>query len=109
MPLKYMNVHLPCSLVARAKALAETTPGLTISALYIEGIEAVVKRLERRNGGAYPPRTGRLKPGRPVGRPDREEATQPQTLNVDEALQERLRDAIFWNPRLRIQDRKSVV
>ncbi len=52
-------------LMERIKNAAFWTPGETLSALGERAVELELKRLERLNGGPFPPRTQQVRRGRP--------------------------------------------
>ena len=102
------TAHLSLALLDRARALVDTTPGLTLTGLIVSGITRAVDRLEKLNGGKYPARKGPLKKGCPAFKETgaseaRESETVARYLTMDEELGERLRNAVYWNPKLRIQ------
>jgi len=101
---KVMSINVSTDLIARAREISDLTPGLTVAELCRIAVRSIIDRLEKLNGGGlYPPRTGRLKPGRPHGSPDKKSPSVPVPIQVNPEIQDRLRNAIFWNPKLRIQ------
>lgn len=62
-----LTVYVPPHLAERARDAVFWTPELTLSALVAEALERRLRDLERERGGPFPPRTARLRPGRPVG------------------------------------------
>lgn len=100
------TAHLSLALLDRARSLVDTTPGLTLTGLIVAGITRAVDRLEKLNGGPYPKRKGPLKKGRPAFKEtgaNEARETVARYLTMDEELGERLRNAVYWNPKLRIQ------
>ena len=61
-----LTVHLPVDVIDRAKDAVFWTPGLTLAGLAERAFLEALERLEKKNGGPFPPRTGALKAGRPV-------------------------------------------
>ena len=61
-----LTVHLPVDVIDRAKDAVFWTPGLTLAGLAEKALLEALERLEKKNGGPFPPRTGALKAGRPV-------------------------------------------
>lgn len=55
---------LPADLMGRARDAAYWTPGLALSDLAANGIREQIEALERERGEPFPPRPGRLRPGR---------------------------------------------
>ena len=58
--------NLPDALVEHARAAVFYTPGLNLSVLMEQSLEAELRRLERQRGEAFPRRTAPLKTGRPA-------------------------------------------
>lgn len=60
--------NLPDSLVEHARAAVFYTPGLNLSVLMEQALEAELRRLERQRGEPFPRRTAPIKTGRPASR-----------------------------------------
>jgi post-segregation antitoxin (ccd killing protein) len=60
--------NLPDALMEHARAAVYHTPGLNLSALVEQALEAEIRRLERARGDAFPRRTAAIKVGRPPAR-----------------------------------------
>lgn len=60
--------NLPDALMEHARAAVYHTPGLNLSALVEQALEAEIRRLERARGDAFPRRTAPIKTGRPAAR-----------------------------------------
>jgi hypothetical protein len=58
--------NLPDALVEHARAAVFYTPGLNLSVLVEQALEAEIRRLERHRGEAFPRRTSPIKTGRPM-------------------------------------------
>lgn len=98
---KRLTVHIPKGIADRVRGVVNSDPDLTISDVVARSVDALVHRLEQENGGPFPRRRGPLKKGRPCGK-NRGEPLQIVTGYVDEDLLDRLRDAIYWTPRIRL-------
>jgi hypothetical protein len=61
-----LTVHVSPELADRVKNAAYWNPRLTIAGIAEKGIRQEMDRLERENGGPYPPRDGNLTGGRPI-------------------------------------------
>lgn len=57
--------NLPDGLMEHARAAVYHTPGLNLSALVEQALEAEIRRLERARGDAFPRRVAPIKTGRP--------------------------------------------
>ena len=62
-----LTVHLSHDLIERVKNAAYWNPRLTIASIAEMGVKFAIEQVEKENGGAYPPREGELKGGRPIG------------------------------------------
>ncbi len=60
--------NLPDALVEHARSAVFYTPGLNLSVLIEQALEAELRRLERQRGEAFPRRTAPIKTGRPASR-----------------------------------------
>lgn len=60
--------NLPDSLMEHARSAVFYTPGLNLSALIEQALEAELRRLERQRGEAFPRRTAPIRTGRPTTR-----------------------------------------
>lgn len=58
------TTYLPAELLDRVKNAVYWTPGLTVSGLAEEAINAVLKKLEKTHGGQFATRSQPLKRGR---------------------------------------------
>jgi hypothetical protein len=54
-------------LLDRVRNAAFWTPGETLAAIGFRGIMQEVERMEKKNGGPFPPRTKPVRIGRPPG------------------------------------------
>jgi hypothetical protein len=61
-----LTVHLSPELADRVKNAAYWNPRLTIAGIAEQGVRQAIDKLERENGGPYPPRDGDLVGGRPI-------------------------------------------
>lgn len=64
-----LTIHLSQNLIERLKNAVFWTPGLTLAELGENAFTQLVDELETKHGGAFEPRTGELKGGRPLKRP----------------------------------------
>jgi hypothetical protein len=64
--LERVTVGIPRALIERARNCAFHEPGMTLAALVRDGLERVLSRYEKGNGGRYPARRGDLPRGRGV-------------------------------------------
>lgn len=64
-PKKVVTGRMDPDLLARAKAVAYFTPGMTFSRLMEEGVRAYLEEWERKNGTPAPA-PGPLRNGRPI-------------------------------------------
>jgi len=62
------TAHISPDVAARARAAVYHIPGQTLAELTERALSAELDRIEKKNGGAFPPVPGPLKGGRPVGR-----------------------------------------
>lgn len=62
-----LTVHLSHDLIERVKNAAYWNPRLTIASIAELGVKFAIEKVEKENGGAYPPRESELKGGRPIG------------------------------------------
>jgi len=60
-----LSVVIPPMVLERAKNCVYWTPGLTLGGLAEIALVALLDKMERQNGGPFPPRTAALKAGRP--------------------------------------------
>ncbi len=60
-----LTVHVTETLIDRVRNAVYWTPGLTLSALIETAGHDAVDALEKKQGGAFPPRRGQLQGGRP--------------------------------------------
>jgi hypothetical protein len=91
---------LPADLAEAIRVHAEVTPGLTVTGFLEDAAGRVLARLERAHGGPFPARTGRLRTGRPLRGKNLGAGAVERTvltMYLDEATQDRLRDALFWS------------
>jgi len=65
-PKVRLTVLLPSSVVERVKDAVYWTPGLTLSELAEEAFTAAIQKRERSRKKPFPPRSGKLKAGRPL-------------------------------------------
>jgi hypothetical protein len=61
-----LTLHLPVSLVERARNAVYWTPGLTMTELAASALAEVLDRMEKKRREPFPLRKGRLRIGRPV-------------------------------------------
>ena len=61
-----LTVNLPPELIERAGNAVYWTPGLTLAGLREEAISKGLARLEKKNGGPFKERDGKLPTGRPI-------------------------------------------
>ncbi len=61
-----LTLHLPVSLIERAKNVVYWTPGLTMTDLTAAALVEALVRMERKRGGVFPRRDGGLRVGRPL-------------------------------------------
>ncbi|MHC4133360.1 MAG: hypothetical protein ACYTDU_15720 [Planctomycetota bacterium] len=64
--LERVTVGIPRALIERARNCAFHEPGMTLAALVRDGLQRVICRYEKGNGGRYPARRGDLPRGRTV-------------------------------------------
>lgn len=62
--LERVTVGIPRDLLERARNCVFHESDLTLVSLVRRGLEGMVRRYERNNGGRYPPRNGDLPRGR---------------------------------------------
>ncbi len=98
---KRLTVHIPRVLAENVRQLVNADPDLTITAVMARAVETLVSRLEQENGGPFPQRRGSLKKGRPFGE-NRGDQLEIVTGYVDEAILDRLRNAVYWTPKIRL-------
>lgn len=61
-----LTVHLPVEVINRAKDAVFWSPGLTLAGFAEAAFLKALEKLEKENGGPFPPRKAELKGGRPV-------------------------------------------
>jgi len=61
-----LTVHLPLSVIDRAKNAVYYTPGLTLAGLAESAFLKALEKIEKDNGGPFPARAHELKGGRPM-------------------------------------------
>ena len=61
-----VTVVLDGELVERIRNADYWDPEMTVASVAEMGIKLALERIEKRHGGAYPPRTTRLRAGRPM-------------------------------------------
>lgn len=61
-----LTIHLPITLIERAKNAVYWTPGLTLAKLAEKALEQTLESLEKQHKGPFLPRTEELKGGRPL-------------------------------------------
>lgn len=61
-----LSTELPEDLQERLRNAVYWSRGLTLQGVIRSAIAAEVERLEKENGGPFPPRSGSLPPGRPM-------------------------------------------
>jgi hypothetical protein len=102
MEKKRLTVHVPRALADRIREVVESDQELTVTAVLGLAVERLVKQLEKKNGGPFPQRKGPLKKGRPFGSEHRSEEMETLTGYLEEGVLERLRNAIYGNPKMRL-------
>ncbi len=60
------TAQLPQELIERARNAVYWTPGLTLAELTQTALENCINQLEVERGEPFPPRSGKLKTGRPI-------------------------------------------
>ena len=60
------SVQIDAELVERVRDAAFWTPGLTMADVVEDGVRRALVALEKKNGGPFQPRKGKVKAGRPV-------------------------------------------
>jgi hypothetical protein len=61
-----VTVVLDGALVERIRNAAYWNPELSVAGVAEMGIKIALERIEKEHGGAYPPRSGKLRAGRPL-------------------------------------------
>ncbi len=61
-----LTVHLRGEVIERARNAVFWTPGLTLAGLAESAFLKALEKLEKENGGPFPPRKENLKGGRPM-------------------------------------------
>lgn len=61
-----LTLHLPASVVERARNVVYWTPGLTMTELVASVLTEALDRMEKKRGEPFPVRKGSLRIGRPV-------------------------------------------
>ncbi len=62
-----MTISISKALLDRVKDIVYWTPGLTLSGLVQDCFSNLVIAMEKERGQSFPPRSGTLRSGRPVG------------------------------------------
>jgi hypothetical protein len=65
-PKERLTIHVPTDLVERLRDAVYWTPGLTMAGLAEDALAKALEAMEKRNGGPFSKRAGKLKLGRPV-------------------------------------------
>jgi hypothetical protein len=60
------SVQIDAALVEKVRDAAFWTPGLTMADIVEDGVRRALVALEKKNGGPFPPRKGKVRTGRPV-------------------------------------------
>ncbi len=60
------TAQLPQELIEKARNAVYWTPGLTLAELTQTALENLINQLELERGEPFPPRSGKLKTGRPI-------------------------------------------
>lgn len=62
-----VTIPIPVELIERARDAVYWEPGVTLAGLVVRAVAEALDRMERERGAPYPPRTDRIRSGRPVG------------------------------------------
>jgi hypothetical protein len=63
-----VTFQLPRAILDRARNAVFFSPELTLAGMVEEGLGKVLDKAEKANGGPFPPRSAKLKRGRPVNK-----------------------------------------